>query len=128
MKLNEAVILEFPSDTRHLIRDALRDHGYMARYYGASADLARDWETARHAQFFVIAEDIDGEGLATLRTVRAKASVKSAPVLAILGDQTEARVKDIVAAKPDGVLLRPYSMKDVMSRVSVLAKDAAKSA
>lgn len=120
MTVNEAVILEFASDTRHLIRDALRDLGYMPRYFSAVADLARDWDTARRAQFFVIAEDVPGDGMTALRKVRAEAVIKDAPLLAIMGDQTEDRVKAVVSTKPDAVLLRPYSMNDVLSRVTAL--------
>lgn len=124
MTVNEAIILEFESDTRHLIRDALRDLGYMPRYFGAVADLAREWDSARRAQFFVIAEDAPGDGMAALRKVRAEAMIKDAPLLAILGDQTGDRVKTVVATKPDAVLLRPYSMKDVLSRINVLGNAA----
>lgn len=121
MSGNIAVILDFDTDVRNSMRDALRQHGFEARFFTTVKEVAIDWAALRKAGFFIIAGDVPGDGLKVLKKVREDAEDPKAPVLFIVGDKSAERVQAVVAAKPDAVLVRPYTMKDLVARIEALA-------
>ena len=121
----QALVLEHEGDARHFIRDALRERGYQARYATSVKDVARDWNKLRQVPLFVIADDIEGDGLTVLKQIRKGAANPDAPVLYILADKSEDRVKAVVAQKPDAVLVRPYTMAMIQSRLDAIVPEEA---
>lgn len=124
MTTKEALILERDGDGKHFIRDALRERGYQARYVNSVRDIAKDWLTLRNMDLFVLADDLPGDALMVVKQIRRDAAKPNVPVLYILADKSEERVKAVVAEKPDAVLVRPYTMAMIQSRLNAIVPPA----
>lgn len=116
----QALILEKDGAGKHFIRDRLRERGYHARYLNSVRDVAKDWQALRDVDLFVIADDIKGDGLKVLKQLRRDALNPNVPVLYILANKSEDRVLKVIAEKPDAVLVRPYTIASIESRLDAV--------